>query len=1501
MAHITPRNFCLFFQPLYLLLPTLKLLLLVLASLSAHAIWAQEIDDEEPAEFLPGLMASYRWQDHSERSLDEDILFDWRQIPPLTQIAPASDFSVIWKGQLQARENGQFQLSLLACGSVKVMLAGKEIISGDSTEDRWYRSGPLDLRFGYHDLQVEFARTNGKPRVSLFWSGPTFALEPISSRSFFHRNPAAPSSNSTPATAPAPDMSLGQYALGETLSRGLRCGACHELETATNTLSAPALTHLQDNLRPSWLVERLTAQANADDENQSALGGIHHMPHFSLPLNDALAISAALFAASAESKLPGAIEPQLQRANKDRPKKEPAIRTQAQPSQGEIAFVSIGCVACHQVGQLGRTEDVEHHVFGGGDLTSLAAKRTSNFIKRWLDNPALVNADHRMPLFELTLLERLDLAAYLSQLGADVSRNDSRAAGDARRGIALIAEHRCGACHQLPAKINEQLQSQPLAKTRLSSASNWDAGCLTTANAQHKVPGFGLTVAQRQSLKYYLTNVNRQSDQQARGGQLMKEHNCLACHSRELVEGLKSQLPAIVAAVPGVAPRLAAISPPSLTAVGDKYHAAALKTVIARQAPPLRPWLDVRMPKFRLGDSELDLLANHLIAHDRIPDGAESANRLPLDQLPSDAAARLAAGRLVTADGFGCQSCHPIGAGEPPKVDLNARGTNLAMLGERVRPEWFSRWVRNPARIVPRMEMPAIQTAVKGVLNDSLDKQLAALWTTLNTRDFRPPRAAPVRALRTHNLEDVADRAWLLTDVLETPSQVYLRPMLIGLPNRQNFLFDLQAGNLATWWLGDTAHQHTRGKSWYWEPGAIPLEGNLVEQHADATSSPTQSALQPLEQFNLVDASGTVWKPSPLGQFAVRFDSAEHIDSGLQWQGRIHLTTAGSEPAAARWLTIKQTITALARGTKATSQCLTQLSGLLPGDKVLLVSGLALHKPPAVDDNGQWKAELQGNNTLQSISSAAQLVQRSPHGIELSVPAADAKVSALGSSPPSGPSSLAGGKTISWSSVYSSPVPTDSFAVAQVPELVMQPTPINLVPGFEGLQLPLPATEMPISFAWDENGRFYAGSLKGRVLEVLDNNHDGLPETYAVISDEFPTPYGLFASAQGIDALAKFALIRLTPPKVAGIPYKATVVADGWGYTADYHDWAVGLERDDELNYYMALPCQQDDRSEAAAYLRGSALKLVPSESPDEPRQYRIEPFAAGLRFPMGIALNPNRELFTTDNQGNYNPFNELNHLRPGKRYGFINKLENKDGFSPPFESPAVNLPHPWVRSVNGMCFLQTPAGMRSDMPHFGPYEGHLIGCEMNGLSLVRMSLQKVGDTYQGAAYMFSRPVRADEANFEGPIVCKVSPQGDLMVGNLKDSGWSGGQNTGSIIRLRPNGNIPLGIAEVRATSSGFEVDFTQPVDAIKGAKIENYQLRSYQRISTPAYGGDDQDDRTERIESVRVSADRRRVTLDLASLRQGFVYELNLASVGTGAEELFPNQAHYTMRAIPE
>src|SRR5690606_23071618 len=96
----------------------------------------------------------------------------------------------------------------------------------------------------------------------------------------------------------------------------------------------------------------------------------------------------------------------------------------------------------------------------------------------------------------------------------------------------------------------------------------------------------------------------------------------------------------------------------------------------------------------------------------------------------------------------GCTSCHAIGQVVPRDAPLATRGTDLSMLGQHIRRSWFERWVRNPARIVSRMEMPAVQLPVPGVLDGNLDLQLAAVWHVLNLKGFSPPLPNPVRVVR---------------------------------------------------------------------------------------------------------------------------------------------------------------------------------------------------------------------------------------------------------------------------------------------------------------------------------------------------------------------------------------------------------------------------------------------------------------------------------------------------------------------------------------------------------------------------------------------------------------------------------------------------------------------------------------------------------------------------------------------------------------------------------
>ncbi len=988
--------------------------------------------------------------------------------------------------------------------------------------------------------------------------------------------------------------------------------------------------------------------------------------------------------------------------------------------------------------------------------------------------------------------------------------------------------------------------------------------------AWQAVPGFELTSGQRRALKNYWTQVAQAKAAAAPvvpADLLMSESNCYGCHARDVHRGHAPRATQIIDLQRDLAPRLPAMLAPSLNGVGDKLHDDALSAAIARNVEPHRPWLDIRMPKYAFQADQVKSLVTALVRADRMPALEDSAK----EPLADDVVTRAAAGRLVTSEGFGCQSCHQIGNQPSPTVALGARGTDLTMLGKRIRQSWFDRWVRNPVRIVPRMEMPAISVPVHGVLGGDLGRQIDAVWEMLNTEGFQPPSPAPVRVVRKHNLPGEPEPAHVLTDVLETSDRNYLRPLIVGFQNRHNVLLDLERGEIGKWWIGDTARELTRGKSWYWELGGQPLGAKL----------------ETLMRFELIDADGKRWQPQAPEQFVIDFDQLEHTTSGVIIQSRMHFGRLDQK------MTVPLEIRMEPIADESSSSVNVTLRLQTPADYELFIgvgnengdwSESTLGPWFNVDDHTSiafpgWSKRHQfvkgkginviGESRDSAIECAIKMWTRWPvdQFIEPTAPQADSgTVRAEANASPNTSSSI-------------------------------RPIEINVVPGFEGIQMPLPRTEMPTALAWHQ-GKLVIGSLKGRVCFARDTNRDGLLDYWEPISDDLPAPYGLASNGDSIDCLAKFGLVRLTPTAIVGAPWSMQVVADGWGVTADYHDWAVGLVRERQHNYLLALPCQQDDRSPSAARLRGTVQRLVPqTPTSADPRSYRLETVAAGQRFPMGLALDAAGRLFATDNQGNYNPFNEVNHIQEGKRYGFINKLENKPGFEPPLESPAVNLPHPWTRSVNGICFLLTP-GDAKNANRFGPYEGHLIGCEYNGLSLIRMSLEEVEGVMQGAAYLFSRPVADGEPTFEGPVVCAVSPEGDLIVGNIHDSGWGGGQNTGSIVRLRPKGQWPLGIAEVKALPDGLRVVFTGKVDAAAAVRAENYTIRSYRRKSTPAYGGNDQEERQEPVLDAKVIGDGSAVDLTLKPLRADSVYELRLGKLSS--EPLFPDEAHYTMKRVP-
>ncbi|MCA9078494.1 MAG: PQQ-dependent sugar dehydrogenase [Planctomycetaceae bacterium] len=448
---------------------------------------------------------------------------------------------------------------------------------------------------------------------------------------------------------------------------------------------------------------------------------------------------------------------------------------------------------------------------------------------------------------------------------------------------------------------------------------------------------------------------------------------------------------------------------------------------------------------------------------------------------------------------------------------------------------------------------------------------------------------------------------------------------------------------------------------------------------------------------------------------------------------------------------------------------------------------------------------------------------------------------------------------------------------------------VTTLPGMTGKRLNLPGSVMPTSIAVTDDERLVFTSLKGDVYETDTSVAEGQLTGLVKLEQGLPAPFGVLPVNDGLLVVNKAELLWISQRTDSETRHQRKVWADGWGYSENYHDWVTGPVQDDDGNLYLALGSdyQQQGRAEETTQFRGKVIRI------DADRN--VTPFAHELRFPQGIAIDGQGRLFVSDQQGVANTFNEVNHIVEGRHYG-VKSLYEKD--SDVEETlAAVQVPHPWTRSVNGIFFL--PEQMTGPL---APFAGHGVGCEYNGKRLIRFSLQEVGGELQGACYDLSRPEwDNEEQTFLGPICGTATTDGTIYVGSIFDSGWLGGPNTGEIVKLTPNRDaVPNGIRELRATPNGFEIEFLKPIDATAALDTSHYVLSGYTRIWEGSYSTPDSGRHTPEITEVDLSLDRRTITLHVSELREANVYELNCSKIAADGEELFPATGHYTMNQIP-
>jgi cytochrome c len=411
---------------------------------------------------------------------------------------------------------------------------------------------------------------------------------------------------------------------------------------------------------------------------------------------------------------------------------------------------------------------------------------------------------------------------------------------------------------------------------------------------------------------------------------------------------------------------------------------------------------------------------------------------------------------------------------------------------------------------------------------------------------------------------------------------------------------------------------------------------------------------------------------------------------------------------------------------------------------------------------------------------------------------------------------------------------------------------------------------------WDKEGSVY----------ILDGVHDRAPEDIAVtrIATGLGECLGLKIVDGEMYVMQKHELTHLVDKNGDDVIDEYRTVSDQWQVSANFHEFAFGLEYQDGYFYGALATAIEPGGASTNPQIpdRGKVIKISRNDG-------SVEFIAHGLRTPNGIGKGVNKELFIADNQGDWLPASKIVHVQQGAFYGsrsvdFAGTKNLKETL------PVVWLP-------------QDEIGNSPSQPIYidrGDYKGQMLHGEVTHGGLKRVFVEKVNGKYQGAVFRFSQGLEA------GVNRVVWSPDGkSLFIGGVGNPGnWADqGKNWFGLEKLTFNNQQAFEMQQVSARSNGMEITFTQPIEEGRGITASEYDVQQWYYQPTADYGGEKLDLRPLKILSVNVSRDRKKVFLELDGMKPGHMVYLRIAEpfVSSKGQSLWSTEAWYTLNEIPD
>jgi mono/diheme cytochrome c family protein len=447
---------------------------------------------------------------------------------------------------------------------------------------------------------------------------------------------------------------------------------------------------------------------------------------------------------------------------------------------GKKIIGEVGCMGCHGVeGFALHSEKID--AYAGPYLTGTGSKVNADWLVSWLKKPSHYQEDTIMPSFRLSDKEANDITAYLMSLKnkkfeklsfekADkVSRDEilisyfsafdtARVAqakldkmSDRERTLELghrsVGKYGCYSCHNIDgfegrSPIGPELSklgSKPLTQfgyghehdvehsrdgwiqAHLINPRRWDNGIDKPFKDLLRMPNFGMTPAQAKSITTALigqvgdyvpvAGVKRLSanEQIAEDGmKVVTKFNCIGCHQ---VDGFRGDI-------------LAHFEddlnegPPRLVGQGHRVQTDWFYDFLGN-VKPIRPWLKVRMPSFKLTNEEKNKIVTGFQAKSNektFEDVKASVVWLPGEKV----------GAQKLFKSLDCITCHSGGFNRD-----EATAPNLHKASARLRPSWVRKWLTEPQTILEGTVMPSFwedgESTDTEVFGGDAERQISAL------------------------------------------------------------------------------------------------------------------------------------------------------------------------------------------------------------------------------------------------------------------------------------------------------------------------------------------------------------------------------------------------------------------------------------------------------------------------------------------------------------------------------------------------------------------------------------------------------------------------------------------------------------------------------------------------------------------------------------------------------------------------------------------------------